>query len=142
MFSRNVNKNWLIEKNEAPVSGNRIVLGVTLPAVSYQPLEFGASQVITAKADWMNEKIGNFIAIIISKLIYQFSYNQKPGLQIYKDMSIRLPTHKGKINFALMEDFIAELESERIAELESYLTVNGFKDYTLTKEEEKVLAEF
>ena len=43
MFSRNVNKKWLIENGEAPVSGNRIVLGVTLPAVSYQPNEFGAS---------------------------------------------------------------------------------------------------
>jgi hypothetical protein len=37
MFSRNVNKKWLIDNNEAPVSGNRIVLWVTLPAVSYQP---------------------------------------------------------------------------------------------------------
>jgi hypothetical protein len=40
MFSRNVNKQWLIDNNEAPVSGNKIVLGVTLPAVSYQPKEF------------------------------------------------------------------------------------------------------
>ena len=26
MFSRNVNKKWLIDNNESPVSGNRIVL--------------------------------------------------------------------------------------------------------------------
>ena len=58
MFSRMVNKQWLIENNEAPVSGNRLVLGVTLPAVSYQPIEFGASQVITAKAEWLNERNG------------------------------------------------------------------------------------
>ena len=73
MLSRNVNKQWLIENNEAPVSGNRIVLGVTLPAVSYQPREFGASQVITAKADWLNKQNGIFISTAISKLMYQFS---------------------------------------------------------------------
>ena len=37
---------------------------------------------------------------------------------------------------------IAELEAERIAELEAYLLASGLKDYTLTKEEKKVLAEF
>ncbi len=41
-----------------------------------------------------------------------------------------------------MENFIAELEAERIAELEAYLVASGLKDYTLTKEEKKVLAEF
>ena len=142
MFARNVNKNWLIENNEAPVSGNRIVLGVTLPAVSYQPREFGASQVITAKADWLNERRGNFVAIVISKLMYQFSYARKPGLQIYKDMRIKLPTKNSEIDFAFMESFIAELEAERIAELEAYLVDGGLKDYTLTKEETKALAEF
>lgn len=40
MVSRHVNKQWLIDHNETPVSGNRIVLGVTLPAISYQSREF------------------------------------------------------------------------------------------------------
>jgi hypothetical protein len=142
MFSRNVNKQWLIENNEAPVSGNRIVLGVTLPAVSYQPREFGASQVITAKADWLNERNGNFIVIVISKLMYQFSYNRKPGLQIYKDMKIQLPTKNGEIDFVFMESFIAKLESERIAKLEAYLVATGLSNWTLTKKEEKVLRDF
>lgn len=142
MFSRTVNKQWLIEHNEAPVSGNRIVLGVTLPAVSYQPREFGASQVITAKANWLNEKRGIFISIAISKLMYQFSYNRKPGLQIYKDLKIQLPTKNGKVDFEFIESFIAELEAQRIAELEAYLTVTGLKDYTLTEAEQKALDSF
>lgn len=41
-----------------------------------------------------------------------------------------------------MESFIAELEAERIAELEAYLLASGLKDYTLTKEEKKALTEF
>lgn len=54
----------------------------------------------------------------------------------------KLPTKNGEIDFAFMESFIAELEAERIAELEAYLTASGLKDYTLTKEEKQVLAEF
>lgn len=142
MFSRNVNKQWLIENNEAPVSGNRIVLGVTLPAVSYQPREFGASQVITAKANWLNESNGNFIAIAISKLMYKFSYNSKPGLQIYKDLKIQLPTINGNIDFDFMERFTAELEAERIDKLDAYLLEHDLKEYNLTTEEQKVLEDF
>ena len=142
MVARNVNKNWLIENNEPPVSGNRIALGVTLPAVSYQSKEFGASQIITAKAEWLNEKRGLFIAIAISKLMYQFSYGRKPGMQIYREMKIHLPIQNGEIDFAFMENFIAELEAERIAELEAYLRVTGLSDYILTEEERAVLEAF
>lgn len=142
MFSRNVNKQWLIDNNEAPVSGNRIVLGVTLPAVSYQPREFGASQVITATSEWLNEKNGIFISMAISKLMYQFSYSNKPGMQIYKDLKILLPTRKGKIDFNFMENFVTELEENRIKNLEQYLITNKLKDYNLTDEEKQVLNDF
>lgn len=147
MFSRTVNKKWLIDNNEAPVSGNRIVLGVTLPAVSYQPKEFGASQVITAKADWLNQKNGIFISSAISKLMYQFSYARKPGMQIYKDMKILLPIKNGKIDFDFMEslikdletEHIVKLETERLVELEAYLSVSGLNNYALTAEEQAAL---
>ena len=63
---------------------------------------------------------------------------------------IHLPTQNGKIDFAFMENFIAELEAERIAELEAeriaeleaYLSATGLQDYLLTVEEEKALKEF
>ncbi|NJK71615.1 MAG: hypothetical protein HC932_05255 [Thermales bacterium] len=41
-----------------------------------------------------------------------------------------------------MESFIAELEAERVAELEAYLVATGLRDYNLTTEEEKVLEQF
>lgn len=120
MVSRNVNKSWLINNNESPVSGNRIVLGVTLPAISYQPREFGASQVITGTADWMNNINGNFISVVISKLMYQFSYGSKPGMQIYKDMKIQLPAHKNKPNYKLMETFIIAIQKLVIKDVVNY----------------------
>ena len=120
MVSRNVNKSWLINNNESPVSGNRIVLGVTLPAISYQPREFGASQVITGTADWMNNVNGNFISVVISKLMYQFSYGSKPGMQIYKDMKIQLPANKNKPKYGLMEIFITAIQKLVIKEVVLY----------------------
>jgi Type I restriction modification DNA specificity domain len=46
------------------------------------------------------------------------------------------------IDFDFMEEFIEELEAERIEELEAYLLATGLKDYTLTKEEKRALEEF
>ena len=46
----------------------------------------------------------------------------------------------GEINFDFISSFIAELEAERIKELEAYLKVTGFNNYELTKEEQDSLA--
>jgi hypothetical protein len=62
--------------------------------------------------------------------------------EAFLNAKISLPIKNEKIDFAFMESFIAELEAERIAELEAYLVATGLKDYTLTTEEEKVLVEF
>ena len=55
---------------------------------------------------------------------------------------IQLPIKNSKIDFEFMESFIAELEAERVAELEAYLLATGLKDYTLTIEEQQVLDDF
>lgn len=140
MCGRYVNKQYLLDTNEPPVKGNAIVLGVTLPAVSYQPKEFGASQVIEARADFLNEKNGLFFAISISKQMHRFSYQNKPGIEIYKNLTIQLPIRQPhEIDFDFMESFISELEQERINKLNAYLEASGLKDYELTEEEEKIL---
>ena len=154
MCSRYVNRQYLVDINEPPVSGNAIVLGVTLPAVSYQPKEFGASQVIEARSRFLNEKNGLFFAILISKQMYQFSYQNKPGIEIYKSLKIQLPLKENALDFSnpcdniknidfdFMESFIRELEEERIRELNAYLLATGLKDYTLTPKEENALEAF
>ena len=64
----------ICKQNELPNKGNAIVLGVTLPAISYQPKEFGASQIIEARSDFLNKENGLFFATAIYKQMYQFSY--------------------------------------------------------------------
>lgn len=62
--------------------------------------------------------------------------------KIAKNSKILLPTKNGKIDFDFMESFIAELDAQRIAELDAYLTVAGLKDYELTDEEQIALDKY
>lgn len=143
MVSRNVDKQWLIDNDEPPLHGNVLVLGVTLPAVSYQPYEFGASQVITARADFLTEEIGLYFVVLLKKQMLRFSYSHKPGINIYKNTIVSLPiTPIGEIDFAFMESRIREMEESRIREMEAYLKVAGFEDCELTEEERSTLRDF
>lgn len=94
------------------------------------------------------QKLPKPVAIFITSAIHKKSYTGEfhYGRNFYaKDadtLNISLPTNNGKIDFKFMESFIAELEAERIAELEAYLLATGLKDYTLTDEEQQVLDDF
>lgn len=91
----------------------------------------------------ISSKVKLFIANLISKVLSnKFTYGKQYRMGSFEQTKIKLPSKNGEIDFAFMESFIAELEAERIAELEAYLVASGLKDYTLTKEEQKVLAEF
>ena len=72
----------------------------------------------------------------------QYDYGNKFNRVAMNNTKIQLPTKKGKIDYEFMESFIAELEAQRIAELENYLLASGLKDYNLTNEEQKVLEDF
>lgn len=110
MVSRFVNEKYLYDNNEPVCEGNAIVLGVTLAAVSYQDRKFGASQVITARAKFLNENIGNYFVALLRKLMVQFSYQNKPGIKIYKEMMISLPTKNDQPDFDFMETYIHAVE--------------------------------
>jgi hypothetical protein BACCOPRO_01349 len=61
----------------------------------------------------------------------------------FLNIVIRIPVlENGKIDFGFISSFIAELEAERIKELEAYLTVAGLKDYVLNEKEAAALASF
>ena len=150
MVARFVNKQYLIDNDEAPVDGNAIVLGVTLPAVSYQKNEFGASQVITARSEHLDEKTGIYLVGVLSKYMDKFSYQRKPGMAIYKAMEVSFPVIENPdpdheytvddIDWQYMRDRITELERDRITELDTYLQATGLNDYELTEEDKKILS--
>lgn len=72
----------------------------------------------------------------------KFGYENMCSWVKIKYETIQLPIKNGKIDFDFMENFIAELEAERLAELEAYLLATGLINTTLTAEEQKVLRDF
>ena len=149
MVKCHVDRQALLDGGENVYDGNAIVLGVTLPAVSCQELEFGASQVITARRDDLNPMRGLYLVTAMRKaLLPKYSYTNKPGIQKYKEDVIQLPVKSGTdevnyteddIDWAFMESYIHELEESYIHELDAYLKETGLDDYTLTEDEREVL---
>ncbi len=80
----------------------------------------------------------------INKALYEYrSAYVYPTLEEVKRIKVEFPqTGNGEIDFDFMENFVAELESRRVAELESYLLATGLKDYTLTEEERNALENY
>lgn len=72
-------------------------------------------------------------------------YNGQQGgykLEVIKKHIIQLPIKSKKIDFDFIDSFMTDLEIERIAKLETYLSAAGLKDYSLTVEEQQVLDDF
>ena len=86
-----------------------------------------------------------FVVQSINKItdlpIYSYK-NKLGGWNIVKNKYIQLPTKNNEIDFEFMENFIAELEAQKIARLEAYLVENGLKEYRLSDEENEVLRDF
>lgn len=102
----------------------------------------GATSVL--QSDFLNEKVALFLMTSIKKVITKkFSYNEKATKIALKNTYIQLPVNeKDKIDYKYMEEYISELEEERISELDLYLRVNHLEDYHLTDKEKKILADY
>lgn len=88
----------------------------------------------------ITDRQGIFIANTLSYLYHHFGYENMCSWEKIKDRQIELPLNaNGEVDFAFMEEFVRELERERLRELEAYLKATGLKDYILTPEEELAL---
>lgn len=90
-----------------------------------------------------NEKNAYFIIASIQRFVSQYD-GQQGGykLEDIKNHIIELPLKNNKIDFEFMETFVAELEAQRVAELENYLEVSGLDDYELSNRELEVLKSY
>jgi len=84
------------------------------------------------------------LSAINTSLSSKFSwwYSNYPTLSTLQELIIKLPIKNWEIDFEFMDKFIAELEAEHQAELETYFETTGLKNYELTSEELKVLKDF
>lgn len=89
--------------------------------------------ILTAKGEKL---INLFTVTAINRMLSEYGgYSSYPTLKKLKNHVIQLPTKNGQIDFDFIEGFVAELEAQRVAELEAYLTVANLKDCKLNVKE-------
>jgi len=106
--------------------------------VFYRDYDFGAGDDtgVYWSDEWDYSKSAMlFFAISMQKSLFgKFSFGTKLRSSQSWRFKMKLPVKNGKIDFAFMESFIAELEA--------YLLATGLKDTTFTTEEENALQAF
>ena len=144
--SNNGQRGFIVEDESYLNEGNTISFGQDTATMFYQEKPYFTGdkiKVLKAKNKKFNKNNAQFFISTMAKAFSTFSWGSSSfNVNIIENQKLTLPTQNGKIDFAFMEKFIAELEAERIAELEAYLQATGLQDYTLTKEEEEALQGF
>ncbi|MGH1600069.1 N-6 DNA methylase [Campylobacter majalis] len=128
---------------EHKIKGNSIAVGMLGMQFFYMEKDFYAGQftkTIYPKFENFNCKIAQYFIVLLNKnqQIYQ-GVLVRDFEKVFNETKCLLPTINCEIAFDFMEKFIAELEAERVAELEAYLAVTGLKDYKLTTNEQTAL---
>lgn len=132
--------------NENPLflnPGNTISFGQDTATMFYQEVPYFTGdkiKILKPKLQEFSKQNAQFFLASMRKTFSTFSWgSSRFNVETLKQQLIKLPVSNGKIDFDFMESFIAELEAQRIAELEAYLKVTGLDNYELTKDEENAL---
>lgn len=91
----------------------------------------------------LTEKVALYLITAMKKAFSSFSWGQSSfALKVISHIEVSLPVDDtGNLDIQYMQDRIAELEQDRIAELNAYLKATGLDDYELTDDDESVLIE-
>lgn len=143
MGPNNGQKGFIDEDEKFLNEGNTISFGQDTATMFYQETPYFTGdkvKILKAKDKRFNKNNAQFFLSTMMKSFSSFSWGSSSfNVNIIKKQKIKLPVSKNEIDFEFMESFIAELEAERVAELEAYLLATGLKDYTLTAEEQGAL---
>lgn len=139
-------KGYINEDEQFLNEGNTISFGQDTSTMFYQEKQYFTGdkiKIVKSKDKRFNKNNAQFFILSMNKSFSSFTWGSSSySVQIIQNQKIHLPIKKGEIDFEFMESFIAELEAQRIAELEAYLLATGLKDYNLTSDEQKVLEDF
>lgn len=146
MSSNNGQKGFINEDEIYLNEGNTISFGQDTATMFYQEKPYFTGdkiKILRSKNKRFSKKNAQFFILTMSKAFSSFSWGSSSfNIKILAGQNIQLPTKNSKIDFDFMESFIAELEAERLAELEAYLSASGLKDYALTAKEQQILDDF
>jgi hypothetical protein len=144
--SNNGIKGYIDEDEQYLNDGNTISFGQDTATMFYQEEPYFTGdkiKILKSKFSRFNKNSAQFFILTMTKSFSSFSWGSSSfSVKILENIKIQLPSKNGKIDFDFMENFITELETERINKLQTYLIASGLNDYHLTLEEEKVLKDF
>ncbi len=143
--TKNGQRGYIVAKKEDLNDGNTLSFAQDTFTVFYQKESYVTGnkvKVLKSKTLNFNNTVAQFIVASINNAISRLTWGTGSDVKMITSIKFKLPIKDKQIDFDFMEGFVAELEAQRVAELEAYLTVTGLKDTELTFEEEKVLNNF
>lgn len=142
----NGQKGFIDESEEFLNTGNTISFGQDTATMFYQEKPYFTGdkiKVLKPKNSKFNKNNAQFFLAVLRKPFELFSWGSSSfNVDIIKSQKIELPVKNGDIDYEFMESFIAELETQRVNELEAYLSVTGLKNTHLSSEEKQALQDF
>lgn len=135
---------YLDDKHKIP--GDCLAVGMIAMKFFYMDKNFYAGQFTkraVPKSFTLTPRLAIYFISLLDKNRKTFQNTLIRNFEnIFNNTKIKLPKKNNAIDFSFMENYIAELEAERIAELEAYLLASGLKNYILTTQEKDAIAEF
>lgn len=132
--------------------GNSITVSVNYATtVFYQPEPYCASvNILILENENLDAESAMYIVAMLRKNNEKYDYNNKISKDRLAETVLSYPVIENPnpdheytvddIDWQYMRERIAELEQERIAELDAYLMASGLDDYELTDEDKEILS--
>ena len=144
--TNNGRRGYIQESPEYLNEKNTIAFGQDTATMFYQSEPYFTGdkiKILKPKFKEFNQDNAQFFLTAMEKSFSSFSWGSSSfNVKIIENQIVKIPVKDGKPDFEFMESFIAELEAERIEELEAYLEVTGLSDCELTEDEQKALDDF
>ena len=152
--SNNGIRGYITEDVQYLSPAKSLSFGQDTATVFYQPDAYFTGdkiKVMVLRNHELNDELAQYFITVITKAFSTFAWGQSSfNEKILKDTKIVLPVIESSdhdheytvddIDFKYMQERIAELEQERIAELDAYLAASGLDDYELTDEDKEILS--
>lgn len=136
-------RGYISESEEYLNNGNTISFGQDTATMFYQKDAYFTGdkiKIFTEKSGKLNDKNAQYLLSTMKKSFSLFSWGSSSfNEDILNNTIFTLPFIKNEIAFTYMDNFITELQAERLQELQGYLKITGLSNYTLTEEEQQAI---
>lgn len=135
-------RGYIKAKSEDLNKGNTLTFAQDTFTVFYQKENFVTGnkvKILEPKFENLTNINSQFILASINNSIRNLSWGTGSDVNMIENIKFKLPINGDKIDFNFINNFVAELEAQRVADLEGYLSTTGLKNYNLTEDEIKIL---